>query len=154
MSENNTSNEQRMLALFKRLQKLNINHCPNFDNIISPAQMALLEEIKKHPGSGVQEIAERLSLSAPTVSVGVAKLEERDLVERKPNPEDRRSVQFFITSAGKTLHHKFNQARLGKFHRLLSGLTQQEQAHLLNLLEQALRSAEKDVESPSVEART
>jgi len=144
MSENNLSNEQMMLALFKRLQKLNINHCPNFDNVISPAQLALLEEIEKHPGCGVQEIAEGLNLSAPTVSVGVGKLEERRLVKRKPNPEDRRSVQFFITSAGKTLHNKFNQARLEKFRRLLSGLKAQEQADLLKLLGRALQSAEKD----------
>ncbi|MFW5714544.1 MAG: MarR family winged helix-turn-helix transcriptional regulator [Brevefilum sp.] len=144
MANHQYSAERRMLSLFKRLQKIGLNRCPNFEDITSPAQMALLEQIIQHPGCGVQDIASALNLSAPTVSVGVAKLEERGLVERKPDPDDRRSVQFFITDNGKELHERFNQARLEKFHHLLSGLSKQDQINLLNLLERALQSAEMD----------
>lgn len=147
MENNQYSAEKRMLALFKRLQKLGLNRCPNLEEVISPAQMALLEQIIRQPGCGVGDIAEALKLSAPTISVGVAKLEERSLVERKPDPEDRRSVQFFITDAGESLHKKFNRVRLDKFQRLLSGLNKQDQAKLLDLLEQALHAAEKDDET-------
>ena len=146
MADLNYSAERQLLALFKRLQKIGLNRCPHFEEVISPAQMALLEQVIQQPGCGVQDVANALNLSAPTVSVGVGKLEERDLVERQPDPKDRRSVQFFITPAGKALHSKFNLARLEKFRRLLSGLTSQEQANLLNLLERALQSAEKDAE--------
>ncbi len=144
MPDNKTSNEKRMLALFKRLQKIGLNRCPNLEDIISPAQMALLEQIIRQPGCGVGDIANALNLSAPTVSVGVAKLEERGLAERKPDPNDRRSVQFFITGSGEKLHKKFNQARLEKFRRLLAGLNAQDQVDLLNLLERALQSAKMD----------
>jgi DNA-binding MarR family transcriptional regulator len=154
MAETKISNEKRMLTLFKRLQKLGLNRCPNFENIISPAQMALLEQINRYPGCGVGDIANELKLSAPTVSVGVAKLEERGLVERKQDPEDRRSVQFFMTDSGQDLHKEFNQARLEKFHRLLSGLKQQDQISLLNLLEQALHSAERDEDSACDDGKT
>ena len=106
------SAEKRMLALFKRLQKIGLNRCPNFEDIISPAQMALLEQIIRQPGCGVLDIAGELNLSAPTVSVGVAKLEDRGLVERRPDLHDRRSVKFFITDEGEKLHKKFYQARL------------------------------------------
>lgn len=143
MAEKQIPNENRLLALFKRLQKMNINHCPNFENIISPAQLALLEEVANHPGCGVQDVAENLYLSAPTVSVGVSKLEERGLVERKPDPADRRAVKFFITDAGKSLHKEFNQARLEKFRRLLSGLEEKDQNQLLGLLARALEFAEE-----------
>ena len=144
MAENQIPSEKRMLALFKRLQKLNVNQCPNFENVISPAQLALLEEVANHPGCGVQEIAENLDLSAPTVSVGISKLEDRALVKRKPDPADRRAVQFFITDSGEDLHKKFNQARLDKFRWLLSGLEEKDQNHLLRLLASALEFAEEN----------
>ncbi len=143
MSQQEIPYEERLLSLFKRLQKMNINHCPNFENIISPAQLALLEEVANHPGCGVQEVAENLDLSAPTVSVGISKLEDRGLVKREPDPADRRSVQFFITNSGEDLHQEFNQARLEKFRRLLSGLDEDDQNQLLKLLARALELAEE-----------
>lgn len=152
MENNQYSAEKQLIALFERLQKIGLNHCPILENIVSHAQMALLEQIAIHPGWGVQNISDELQLSPPTVSVGVAKLEERILVERKPDPEDRRSVQFFLTDSGMNLHKKFNHARLEKFHRLLSGLNTQDQTHLLNLLERALQSAESHEQPPQVDA--
>jgi DNA-binding MarR family transcriptional regulator len=154
MTDQIYSAEKRMLALFIRLQKTGLNRCPNLEDIISPAQTALLEQITKQPGSGVQDIANALNLTAPTVSVGVAKLEERGLVERKPDPHDRRSVQFFLTPAGEKLHKAFNHARLEKFHWLLSGLNMQEQTDLLDLLERALESAESEDEVFNINANS
>ena len=138
----NKSMEERALELFQRLRQLDFDHCPNVDGIISPAQMTLLDKISKNPGCGVQDIAEQLNISSPTVSVGVGKLEESGLVTRKPNPEDRRSVQFFPTPHGENLHKKFQQSRLQKFRRLLAGLTIQEQETMLQLLEKALNNTE------------
>jgi DNA-binding MarR family transcriptional regulator len=142
MTEKNISPEERAVVLFKRLRQFNFDHCPDISGLISPAQMTLLEKIIEEPGCGVQEIADGLGLSPPTVSVGVSKLEEGGLVERKPDPKDGRSVQFFPTSRGKTLHMKFQDARLKKFHRILAGLDSEEQETLLQLLEKALNYAE------------
>lgn len=142
MIDNNTSPEEKALRLFKRLRQLDFDHCPGVSGLISPAQMTLLDKITEDPGCGVQDIADRLDISPPTVSVGVNKLEESGLVMRKPNPEDGRSVQFFPTVSGETLHKKFQQSRLKKFRRLLAGLDSQEQDTLLELLERALNNTE------------
>jgi DNA-binding MarR family transcriptional regulator len=142
MTKIDMSHEERALRLFTRLRELDFDHCPAVSGLISPAQMTLLEKVTANPGCGVQEIADRLNLSSPTVSVGVSKLEEGGLVERKPNPNDGRSVQFFPTTRGETLHMKFQDSRLKKFHRILAGLDSQEQETLLQLLEKALNYVE------------
>lgn len=142
MNKVNLSNEELMLSLLQRLRNIDLDHCPEFVGVISPAQMVLLEQIFQSPGCGVQEIAERLKLSSPTISVGVGKLEEGGLVERKSNPLDGRAVQFFITQKGLSVHSRFREVRLIKFRRLLSGLDLEEQNRLLKLLERALDHAE------------
>jgi DNA-binding MarR family transcriptional regulator len=145
MKTDNIPAEEQMLSLFRRMRKLGLGDCPNMIEAISPAQMTLLEQIVVCPGCGVQDISERLTLSPPTVSVGVNKLEERGLVERKPNPTDKRSIQFFVTEKGQFLHNKIHDARLRKFRRLLSGLDSKDQQTLLTLLTRALTSAEKKI---------
>jgi DNA-binding MarR family transcriptional regulator len=144
MTDKSISPEEKVMKLFMRLRQLNFDHCPSISGLISPAQMTLLEKIAKDPGCGVQDIADHLGISPPTVSVGVSKLEESGMVERKPNPEDGRSVQFFPTDKGESLHDKFHKSRLRKFRRLLAGLDSQEQEALLQLLERAINHAELD----------
>ena len=142
MKMDNTSPEEKALRLFIRLRQLDFDHCPDVSGLISPAQMALLDKIAEHPGCGVQDIADHLGISPPTVSVGVSKLEESGMVERKPNPNDARSVQFYPTERGEALHEKFHKSRLRKFRRLMAGLNLKEQEDLLQLLEKALNHAE------------
>ena len=138
-----------MLALFTRVRHLELDRFPNLFGDVSPAQMTLIEQIAQHPGCGVQDTADRLDLSAPTVSVSVAKLEDAGLVERKPNPDDRRSVKFFLTEKGDSLYTQFQNMRTRKISRLLSGLEPQEQKELLRLLSKALHLAEKKDGDPS-----
>jgi len=134
--------EERFLDLMSRVRKLGMDMRSLESAAVSPAQMTLLDWIAAMPGCGVQDIADGLKLTPPTVSVGVRKMEESGLVERKPNPMDGRSVQFFLTRRGRLLQQQIQDSHREKFRRLLAGLTQQEQETLLGLLERAVRSAE------------
>jgi DNA-binding MarR family transcriptional regulator len=145
MIDQNTP-EERMLRLFTRLRNLELDHCPDLADGISPAQMTLLEQIVLNPGCGVQDIAEQLDLSAPTVSVGMNKLEENGLVKREPHATDKRAVQFYTTERGQSMHDRFSAARLRKFKRLLSGLNPQDKETLLRLLSQAVAYAETGID--------
>jgi len=126
-----------------RLRKLGLDTQP-LDAAVSPAQMSLLDWIAASPGCGVQDIAEGLGLTPPTVSVGVRRMEEAGLLERKPNPLDGRSVQFNLTPQGQSLQQQIQASHQQKFRRLLAGLTPQEQEVLLQLLERAIRAAEAE----------
>ena len=135
--------EERFFELMKRLRKLGMDS-QTLDAEVSPAQMSLLDWISASPGCGVQDIADGMRLTPPTVSVGVRKMEEGNLVERKPNPQDGRSVQFFLTRRGQAFQRQIQNTHRQKFRRLLAGLTPQEQETLLQLMERALLAAEAE----------
>jgi DNA-binding MarR family transcriptional regulator len=104
--------------------------------------MTLLDFIAASNGCGVQDIADGLNLAPPTVSVGMKRLESAGLFKRKPHPQDKRAVQFFLTAKGQSLQKQALNFRRQKLELILSGLTQSEQETLLGLLSKALQSAE------------
>jgi len=138
--DSNSTNE--FIGLMKRMRKLGLDACTLKDVSISSAQMTLLDWISTSPGCGVQDIANALKQSAPTISVGVRKLEKSNLVERMPNLMEGRSVQFFLTPEGNVLQKQIQRCHHQKFQLLLSGLIPQEQENLLKLLEKAILIAE------------
>ncbi|MDF1499652.1 MAG: MarR family transcriptional regulator [Anaerolineales bacterium] len=135
--------EERLFKLMRRVRRLGLDDHHSGDEMLSPAQMALLDAIASQPGCGVIEIAKELEITAPTVSVGVRRLEESGLVEREPDPVDGRSIQFFLTRRGQSLQRRIQENHLRKFRRLLDGLQPEDQETLLNLLQSALDAAEK-----------
>ena len=142
MNNKNSNSTNKFINLMKRLRKLGLDAYALKDVSITTAQMTLLDWISTSPGCGVQDIANALKQTAPTISVGVRKLEKSKLVERKPNPKDRRSVQFFLTPKGNELQKQIQRYQHRKFQLLLSGLIPQEQERLLKLLEKAVLTAE------------
>lgn len=133
---------ERFLAIMDRLRKMGLGNPSSGTMLISPAQMTLLDWIHTSPGCGVQNIAEGLELTPPTVSVGVRRLEEAGLLKRKPDPQDKRSVQLFLTVRGQAVQQQSVNFRRQKLELILSGLTPQEQETLLHLLAKALQAAE------------
>ena len=142
MNNENSNFTNEFIDLMKRLRKLGLDAYALKDVSISTAQITLLDWISISPGCGVQDIANALKQTAPTISVGVRKLEKSKLVERKPDPMDKRSVQFFLTPEGDALKKQIQRYRYRKFQLLLSGLIPQEQERLMKLLEKAILIAE------------
>lgn len=138
---------ERFFQLMSRLRNFGVGSSESGTALVSHAQMALLDWIAAADGCGVQDIADGLNLTPPTVSVGVKRLEEAGLLKRKPNPQDKRAVQFFLTAKGQSLEKQSQTFRRQKLELILSGLTQQEQETLLELLGKALQAAEsKNIE--------
>lgn len=138
----------RLMQLLRRLRQIGPERQPPFETAgITSAQLALLEWLIAQPGSKLQEIAEGLGLTPPTVSVGVRRLEEAGLLERHPDPTDGRAWQFDLTETGTALCERVRRYRQEKTQRLLAGLTPEEQTTLLLLLERALETAEESSSS-------
>ncbi len=142
MKDEMTEGGEIFLTLMNRLRKLGMGNSASGTALVSPAQMLLLDWIAASDGCGVQNIADGLSLTPPTISVGVRRLEDADLLKRKSNPQDKRAVQFFLTAKGQSLQRQSQNFRRQKLELILSGLTQQEQETLLELLAKALQAAE------------
>ena len=143
----------RLLDLFDRLRMQALGQNPLASSGISGPQLALLSWIAASPCCGVGDIAEGLGLAAPTVSVGVRRLETAGLLERRPDPQDGRAIQILLTKQGQTLQRKAHTFRRGKMQRLLDGLTMEEGVTLLALLEKAIVAAEEEPGQPSIEEK-
>ncbi len=133
---------EKFLSLIHRLRRLGPGTPPPADAKISTSLLPLVEHAAAAPCCGIQEMAKGLKLATPTVSIGVRQLEEAGFVERKPDPQDGRAVQLFLTPKGQELHQRTHEFRCRRFQRLLTGLTPEERIMLLDLLEKAIIAAE------------
>ena len=142
MDNNLEEMAQRFLKLASRLRRLSPGTSLPEDATTSPSHLALIEYAASNPDCGVQEMAEALQLSTPTVSISVRQLEKSGLIDRKPHPEDGRAVQLFLTPKGVDVYQRAHSFHRQKFEKLLSGLNPEERELLISLLERALNAAE------------
>ena len=68
---------------------------------ITVDQWVLLDLISKQPGISQNEIAEATAKDRPTVTRILDRLEDKQLVERKSDDDDRRKFGLYATRAGK-----------------------------------------------------
>jgi DNA-binding MarR family transcriptional regulator len=88
----------RMHRLGKRLIDLSREVTTSAgDASLTPAEIAVIEDALKHPGSPVSEIKVRTGFAQSHVSESVARLKERGLVETSPDPADRRRTRVRLT---------------------------------------------------------
>lgn len=133
--------EDRLLCQFGQLLKLAFTDNPLEESGISLPQLSLLDWVAVNPGSNVREVADGLTLTPPTVSVAIRRLEDAGYVDRYADPDDGRAVRFKLTAQGLKLYQRALRFRQAKMHLLLSALTSTEIETLLNLLEKAIRLA-------------
>jgi DNA-binding MarR family transcriptional regulator len=108
---------------------------------LSPRHIAALEQIRNGPVT-VGELASRLGLTLPTVSGVLADLDRASLVERRPDPADRRRTIVQIVPAQATLIGQWLDGAARPLARVLDKLTPGEQEAFLkamDLLETELR---------------
>jgi DNA-binding MarR family transcriptional regulator len=80
------------------------------DRALTAGQVAVLEDVIKHPDSSVNEIRVRTGFVQSHVSVSVAKLKERGIVETAPDHFDRRRIQVrVVPDAMRTVTQRTNR---------------------------------------------
>lgn len=67
---------------------------------LRPVEYTALALIHENKGLSLARLAEALAVSAPNITVWVARLEKRGLVARKPHATDRRTQVLALTAAG------------------------------------------------------
>jgi len=103
---------------------------------LTPAQAGLLRLIAWEPGQSQQAIASKLGTPASRLVLLVDALEERGLIERRRNLEDRRHYALYLTEAGGQFMRE-QIAPIGKAHEdeICAGLNPDQRAQLHELLE-------------------
>lgn len=108
----------------------------------STQRLALFELADDGP-LRLNDLAQRVGVSAPTASRAVEALCELGLVERLPDPSDRRALRIDLTAAGRSQVAVRRQRVLDRFGPAAQALSGDEQSRLVGLLAR-LRSALDD----------
>ena len=136
--------ESRMEALLQRLSALRLMRLPTHFEL-SPPLVAALYWISRHPGCGVQELAEGLKVTPPTVSVGVRRLIKESWLECRRDPDDKRAKPLYITEKSETLLKQLRMHQRAAMKEFLSGLMPEEQETFLTLFDKAVSQVENNL---------
>lgn len=98
-------------------------------------------------------LARELDVSTGAMTNRLDKLEERGLLRRIPDPEDRRGVLLELTGAGRSRLEDYINAGSSRDRELLAGLTEADKRTLDHLLSKLLASLERRNDRQDREAR-
>lgn len=101
---------------------------------LSRAKWSVLAHLSRNEGIRQAGLAEILDISPITLTRHLDRLEQEGLVERRPDPDDRRAYRLFLTEAAvpalQVLRELAEQTRA----LALGGLSEQDRAELVRLL--------------------
>ncbi|MCK6211881.1 MarR family transcriptional regulator [Georgenia sp. EYE_87] len=100
---------------------------------------SVLDVLELRGGISQRELADELRLDPSQIVALVDSLERRGLVERRPNPQDRRQRTVVVTAAGRTLYRRARQQVDGSLDEVLEGLHAAERDTLRELLQRIVR---------------
>jgi DNA-binding MarR family transcriptional regulator len=101
---------------------------------LEPRDFALLRGVAASEGVSQQAIGERMGVAASRMVAFVDGLEQRGLLERRQNPDDRRARALYLTPAGQELLGRAFAVAVEHEQRLCSELSAAEREQLLELL--------------------
>jgi DNA-binding MarR family transcriptional regulator len=107
---------------------------------LAPMQAKALHELDVEQPISMRELARRLGADPSNVTGLIDRLEARGLVERRPDPNDRRVKGLALTTAGAGLCQRLF-ARLYSAPRSLAELSQRDQRSLRDVLERILAAS-------------
>lgn len=97
---------------------------------ISPTQMSALAAIERHGSMTLGELAAHERVQPPSITAVVTRLEDQGLVERRPDPGDRRVARVEVTREGHKLVARSRSRKDAELDRRLGALTDDERATL------------------------
>ncbi len=102
---------------------------------LEPREFALLRSVAFDEGQSQQTLGERLQIPRSRMVAIVDELEQRGLLERRANPDDRRVRLLHLTDTGRQLLQQAFAQALTYEQQISAPLSAQERDQLLDLLE-------------------
>ncbi len=96
----------------------------------------VLDALAAEEGLTQRALADLLSIEGPTLTRLLDGLEAQKLVQRRPNPEDRRAYRIYSTPEGRALYEQLLPAACRAEQTLVQQLSEDEAATFCRLLEQ------------------
>ncbi len=109
------------------------------------AQWGILLWLERQPGISQKELAELLEVEPITVARLVDRLEARDMVERRPEPRDRRVWRLHLRPAAYPLMHEIHHQRAALARRLTDGIDEETLDTMIETLSRMKATLIQDV---------
>lgn len=106
----------------------------------------ILDLLSKHNGLTQQQIAQQLGIRPQSASEAVSNLEEQGMVEKSPNPLDKRSYLLHITPEGLKRQGEIRERRQENARRIFAPLSEEEKDTLQTLLRKVVAALEENKE--------
>ncbi len=132
----------------KKLESLNLTVTQatalNFLEEIQSVSIDTLNELSQHylgdeNGISFHALSKQLNMTSPTLTGIVDRLEKNGMVERSPNPKDRRSVLISLTKKGFKTVPKIREAVAEANQSFLKNLSREEEFMLRGLLDRLMK---------------
>jgi DNA-binding MarR family transcriptional regulator len=101
---------------------------------ITPAQFRALRVLRRDGVQRLSELSDHLRIAARSTTEVVDALESRGLVQRRPDPGDRRAVLVELTEQGTAVLNAIREARGSEAERVFSRLSRADQDDLARIL--------------------
>ena len=98
-------------------------------------ERAILGFLEDHPGSGVTEAGAALDIKSSNVSTAVSVLGSRGLVERVPDPKDKRKSLLYLTDLARKNKSSIDAAATGSLEDVLQQLSPEHRESLFAALD-------------------
>jgi len=101
-------------------------------------QFTILRALSSSQDYQITDLARLLDISTAAVSKNIDRLEQLNLVARRPNPEDRRSLELILLEPGWMVLGRFDEILAEKQEHLMEQFTAREKEVLVDLLRRAI----------------
>lgn len=108
---------------------------------VSPSHARVLSVLAKHGVMRLSELSEHLRIAARSTTEVVDALDERGLIERRPDPTDRRATLVELTDQGRDINTAIRAARATEADAFFGSLSDTDHDHLTRILRKLRRSA-------------
>jgi DNA-binding MarR family transcriptional regulator len=124
-------------AVARRLRSASMASLSAWD--VTPSQMRAVRALTAHEG-GVRssELAQHLHIAPRSATEVIDALEAKGLVERSPDPTDRRATLVSLTARGVRLSDEVRRARGLESERLFERLDRTDREHLQRILHELM----------------
>lgn len=103
---------------------------------LEPRQFGMLTRLAANEGKSQQAIGELIGLNPTRMVFLVDELEKQGLVERRRNPDDRRSYALYLTDHGRAKLSEAQRVSIGHDREIGASLTATQRLELAALLRQ------------------
>jgi DNA-binding MarR family transcriptional regulator len=128
---------RRLLHVIDVITKFAEQGMPDDLAQLSINQARTLYLLLHQPGISQKDLADRLQVTPPAVSVTVRDMEASGWIERQPDPEDARQIKLALTKRGQEFILKGEKMRYNAVAQMLDVLPLKEQRAVVGALERA-----------------